>query len=87
MTFSTAEILRRFEQLIIPGTVAAVDLVNAKVRVDFGDNTSDFLPWLTARAGDDQTWVPPSVGEQVLVFSPSGNPAQGFVMGSIYQSA
>ncbi|MEE9357244.1 MAG: phage baseplate assembly protein V [Sedimenticolaceae bacterium] len=48
-------------------------------------NCSPALPWLTARAGNDRSWWAPEVDEQVIVFSPSGDIAQGVVLTAIYQ--
>ncbi|WP_295467111.1 phage baseplate assembly protein V [uncultured Pseudomonas sp.] len=35
------------------------------------------LPWLPLRTGKSREWDPPTVGEQVVIFSPSGQTAQG----------
>jgi phage baseplate assembly protein V len=77
---------RRIESLIRLGTVAAVDYLRALCRVKSGDLTTDWLPWLTPRAGLTRTWDPPTIGEQVLVLSPSGEPANGIVLPGIYST-
>ena len=46
-----------------------------------------WLSWLTIRAGDDRTWWAPSVGEQVLILSPSGELAAGVVLPALYRKA
>ena len=70
-----------------PGTVLEADYAKARIRVSLGRNKTAWLPWLTTRAGQDRTGHPPGVGEQVLVISPSGELAQGYVMpGGIYKN-
>jgi phage baseplate assembly protein V len=75
---------RRIESLIRLGTVAEVDHARARCRVTSGSLTTDWLPWLALRAGTTRTWNPPTVGEQVLVLSPSGETAAGVVLIGIY---
>ncbi|NJB67212.1 phage baseplate assembly protein V [Desulfobaculum xiamenense] len=87
MDFRASDMERRLASLIRFGTVAEADYGAARVRVAMGGAVSDWLPWLTLRAGNDRTWWAPEVGEQVLVLSPSGEPAQGVVLGSIFQAA
>lgn len=78
------ELHRRLNNLAIIGTVAEVDTQAARCRVEIGELETDWLPWLTARAGADKDWWPLSVGEQVMVLSPGGDPAQGIVLPAIY---
>ena len=87
MDLSLVEIARRLENLIRPGTIIAADYPNARVKVKTGGITTKWVPWLTSRAGNDRDWFPPSIGEQVILFSPSGDPAQGFALSAIYQQA
>lgn len=79
--------LRRLENIAFFGTIAEGDYDNALVRVAFSEGLTAWIPWTTGRAHADSTWLAPEVGEQVLVISPSGDPAQGVVVGSIYQDA
>lgn len=81
-----ADLLRRTANLVRLGTVAEVDLAAARVRVASGDLVTAWLPWLVWRAGDARTWWAPSVGEQVSLLCPSGDPAQGLVLGAVYSS-
>lgn len=82
-----AETNRRLENIIKLGTIAEVDYEKAKARVKSGAILTDFLPFTTARAGDVKTWTPPSIGEQVLVFSMSGELTNGVIMTGIYQQS
>ena len=87
MSFEFSDLERRVAMLIRYGTVAEADYAAARVRVAMGAAVTDWLPWITLRAGNDRTWWAPEVGEQVLLLSPSGDTGQGVVLGSIYQSA
>lgn len=75
---------RRLASLIRMGTVTQVDPGAARCKVNFGGETeSAWLPFPSPRAGAIQIWAPPSVGEQVVVASPGGDTAQGFVVASL----
>ena len=84
MNEKIAEILRLLRNLIRIGTVAAVNLDDGLCRVDTGDNTTDWLHWLTARAGRSRSWSAPSVGEQVLVLCLGGELDTGFVLPGVF---
>jgi len=73
------ELSRRLENLIRIGTVSAVDLVAVRCRVKSGKLETQWLRWHTPRAGETRTWDPPTIGEQAVVLSPSGDPANGVV--------
>lgn len=80
---SPYELGRKLENLIRRGTVHAVRGKPAGVRVQSGDNITDWLPWLTVRAGGvdgGRMWDAPVVGEQVVVLSQGGDLAQGVVL-------
>ncbi|HMM72857.1 MAG TPA: phage baseplate assembly protein V [Rhodocyclaceae bacterium] len=85
--WAQAENERILANMIRVGVIAQLDEVNARVTVRAGGLTTDWLPWLTMRAGGDRTWWAPEPGEQVLVLSPYGDPAQAVVLPSIYQDA
>jgi len=86
MSLEIAEIARRLENIIRLGVVEQADYNTARVRIRSGDMLTGWLPWLTSRASNDRTWWAPEIGEQVIIFCPSGDPAQGIVMHGIYQS-
>jgi phage baseplate assembly protein V len=84
---SPQEATRRLENLARLGTVVAVrHSAPARCRVKLGDNTTDWLPWLAARAAGSQGahWWPPVVGEQCLVIAPGGDLAQGVALPGAY---
>jgi len=82
-----AHLSRLIENLIRVGTIAEVDHASSRCRVASGELQSEWLPWIERRAGATRTWEPPTVGEQVIVFSPSGEPAGGIVLTGIFCTA
>ncbi|WP_202391372.1 phage baseplate assembly protein V [Escherichia coli] len=76
------ELCRRLCNLCRVGTVIAVK--GSLVRVRTGDNETDWIRWLTLRAGDCRSWLAPSVGEQVLLLAPEGAPERAILAGSLY---
>lgn len=85
--FALAEVERTLANLVRVGTVAQLNVAEARVTVDLGGLVTDWLPWLTARAGATRTWSAPRPGEQVLVLAPFGDLAQAVVLPAIYQDA
>lgn len=79
------ELTRRLDNLMRPGTIAAVDHVEARCRVQTGDLLTDWLPWLTQRAGNTRIWSPPTVGEQVMLLSPSGDLGAAWVLPATFR--
>ena len=85
-----AALARLIENLIRLGTIAAVDHGSltdqrpARVRVQSGELLTGWLPWLTLRAGSSREWDPPTLGEQVLLLSPSGQTTQGIVLCGLF---
>jgi len=85
--FQATELDRRLANIVRLGTVEQADYAKARIRVRCGDMLTGWLPWLTTRAGKDITWWAPDIGEQVVVLSPSGEPAQGVVLFAVYQNS
>ncbi|AVJ23969.1 MULTISPECIES: phage baseplate assembly protein V [Pseudomonas] len=75
-----AALSRMLENLIRFGVIAAVQMEPPRVQVKTGTLTTAWLPWLALRAGSDREWDPPTVDEQVILFSPSGQLANGIVI-------
>lgn len=84
---STPDLARRIESLIRLGILAEIDHGAARCRVHTGQLTTDWLPWLALRAGATTHWSPPTVGEQCVLLSPSGETAAGFVLIGLYSDA
>ncbi|WP_421684474.1 phage baseplate assembly protein V [Stutzerimonas urumqiensis] len=78
------DLLRRLDNLIRLGTIAAVDHQAARCTVSTGGLSVPNLPWLALRAGSSSDWDPPTVGEQCILFSPSGEPALGIALVGLY---
>lgn len=69
------------------GIIASVDPAAATCRVTLGDLTTGDLPWLAPNAGRLRAWSPPSEGEQVVLFAPEGDLANGVVLTGLYSDA
>jgi phage baseplate assembly protein V len=87
MNFDFSELDRRLSNLIRIGEVSEADYEKALVRVSCDDLTTDWLPWLTRRAGGDIDWWAPEVGEQVIVLAPSGLIEAAIVIPALYSDA
>lgn len=85
--YHIAELERLLANIIRLGTVAELDEHAARVTVDVGGLVTDWLPWLTARAGATRTWSAPRPGEQVVVLSPYGDLSQAVALPAVYQDA
>lgn len=79
-----ATLARLIENLIRFGTIAAVQMQPPRVQVKTGTLTTGWLPWIAPRAGADREWNPPTVEEQVILFSPSGQLANGIVLTGLF---
>lgn len=86
-SWAQAETERILANMIRVGTIAQLDEANARVKVRAGGLLTDWLPWITARAGATRTWSAPRPGEQVLVLAPYGDPAQAVALPAIYQDS
>ncbi|MCQ4319724.1 phage baseplate assembly protein V [Stutzerimonas stutzeri] len=78
------DLIRRLDNLIRLGTIAAVDHQAARCTVTTGGLSVPNLPWLALRAGASLDWDPPTVGEQCILVAPSGEPAQGVALVGLY---
>lgn len=86
MSMDITELERRLSNLIRIGTIEAADYDNALVLVDCNGVSTNWLPWMTRRAGGDLEWWAPEVGEQVLVIAPSGLLEAAVVLPALYSS-
>ncbi|CUZ17701.1 Phage P2 baseplate assembly protein gpV [Serratia marcescens] len=78
------ELRRRLANIVRIGTVSDVDTAKGLCRVLTGANETDWLNWLTLRAGRVRFWSAPSVGEQVIVLSIFGELTTGFVLPAVF---
>jgi len=79
-----SELARAVRDLIRIGVVSDIDTEQALCRVQTGELVTNWLHWLTPRAGGARTWWAPSVGEQVLLLSLGGELDTAFVLPAIY---
>ena len=80
-----AELHRRIGNLIRTGTVEEV--MGDRARIRTGELTTNWIPWLTLRAGGARTWWRPSTGEQVLLLCLSGELTTAVALPAIYSDA
>ena len=78
------ELARALRNMIRTGLVVETDLNAGRCRVQTGGMCTDWLQWLTCRAGRSRTWWAPSVGEQVLILAVGGELDTAFVLPGIY---
>ncbi|MBA8757690.1 phage baseplate assembly protein V [Wolbachia pipientis] len=83
--FAISELNRKLANIIRIGLIKEVDYEKARVRVQVGEFLTDWLPWITSKAGRDRSWFAPNIDEQVIVLSPYGELSLGVVLPAIYQ--
>ena len=81
---SLHELARQLRNMIRTGIITEVDLKAGRCRVQTGGMVTDWLQWLTHRAGRSRSWWAPSVDEQVLLLAVGGELETAFVMPGIY---
>ncbi|HAF2461200.1 TPA: phage baseplate assembly protein V [Salmonella enterica] len=79
-----AELMRLMSNVIRTGIIFAIDADTWRVRVQSGELKTTWLRWNTARAGAFKIWIPPAIGEQVLIACIGGNPETAMIIGSLY---
>ena len=78
------DLARTLRNMIRTGVIFETDLDAGRCRVQTGGNITDWLQWLTQRAGRSRTWWAPSVGEQVLILAVGGELDTAFVLPGIF---
>ena len=87
---SPYEILRRLENIVRFGTIAAVRHGKpARCRVKTGNLTTNWVQWFAGRAGgrSGRKWWPPVVGEQCMLIAPGGDLLNAVALPGIYSDA
>lgn len=79
-----ADYQRKLHNIATIGTVFAVNPSDQTMRLAVGDNETDWLPIPALAAGQVSVWRCPSVGEQFLLVSPSGELANAIPVISLY---
>jgi len=78
------ELARALRNMIRTGVIVETDLDAGRCRVQTGGIQTDWLQWLTQRAGRTRTWWAPSVGEQVMILAVGGELDTAFVLPAIF---
>ena len=83
------DLLTRLENMIRIGTILDVDLSVSPplCRVQTGELETDWRPWACQRAGSARTSWAPTAGEQVILFSPSGDLGTAIIWPALYSDA
>jgi phage baseplate assembly protein V len=87
MSYATAQHDRMIASTVMPCVVVAVDLPAGMVRVQSGDWISAWVRWHSQAAGKARHWRVPSLKEQGVLLSPSGEPAMGTFIPGLYGNA
>jgi phage baseplate assembly protein V len=86
-SFEHAEHDRQIANLIRLGTIETVDHQAKRLKVRSGDLLTGWLPWPAEVGRNYKRWRPLREGTQVILGSPSGDPAQAVVIGMLYTQA
>lgn len=78
------ELARTLRNMIRTGVIVETDLDAGRCRVQTGGIQTDWLQWLTQRAGRSRTWWAPSVDEQVMILAVGGELDTAFVLPAIF---
>lgn len=84
MGYPAAEHDRMIAAMLMPCVVVGVDLAAAVVRVKSGDWVSAWVRWHSLAAGAARHWRAPSIGEQGVLFNPSGQAGMGTFIPGLY---
>lgn len=87
MSYPSAEHDRMIAAMLMPCVVVGVDLAAAMVRVSNGEWTSAWVRWHSLAAGKARHWRAPSLGEQGVLFNPSGQAGMGTFIPGLYGDA
>jgi phage baseplate assembly protein V len=87
VTYASAEHDRMIAAMLMPCAVVGVDLAAAAVRVSNGEWTSAWVRWHSLAAGKARHWRAPSLGEQGVLFNPSGQAGMGTFIPGLYGNA
>lgn len=87
MSYAEAEHDRMIAAMLMPCVVVGVDLAAPAVRVSNGEWTSAWVRWHSLAAGKARHWRAPSLGEQGVLFNPSGQAGMGTFIPGLYGNA
>ena len=81
------EVKRLLLNLLRKGEVIAVDYNAGTCRVKTGELTTAPIPWFAFTAGETRDWLPPTVGEQVMLLCPGGDPADAVILAGFFSDS
>jgi len=87
VSYASAEHDRMIAAMLMPCAVVGVDLTGPAVRVSNGEWTSAWVRWHSLAAGKARHWRAPSLGEQGVLFNPSGQAGMGTFIPGLYGNA
>lgn len=87
MSYAAGEHDRMIAAMLMPCAVVGVDLAAGAVRVSNGEWTSAWVRWHSLAAGKARHWRSPSLGEQGVLFNPSGQAGIGTFIPGLYGNA
>ncbi|NWE38624.1 phage baseplate assembly protein V [Pseudomonas yamanorum] len=87
MSYQTGEHDRMIAAMLMPCVVVGVDLAAPAVRVKSGDWVSAWVRWHSQAAGKARHWRAPTLGEQGILFNPSGQAGMGTFVPGLYGGA
>ena len=89
MSYPSGEHDRMIAAMLMPCAVVAVDLAASPpvCRVSNGEWTSAWVRWHSLAAGKARHWRSPSLGEQGVLFNPSGQAGIGTFIPGLYGNA
>ena len=87
MSFSQAELLRRFAGLVQIGTVAEVDYETARFKAKVGDLTTAWRPFNCVITKRSKHWQPLRVGAQVVLLCPDGDLSSAYVVAHLFSDS
>lgn len=73
------ELERRVTNMFREAKVTKLHAEDGMAEVEADGLPSDKVPWIT-RAGKQKEWDPPTEGERVVLFNPTGEPGLGMIM-------
>jgi phage baseplate assembly protein V len=84
--YALSDLAKRLSNIIRIGTIFEINHQTAKARVKIGELETDFLPWANSNSGNNNSWNPPEIDEQVIILSPSGDLSQAVILPSLYKN-
>ena len=84
--YALSDLAKRLSNIIRIGSIFEINVQTDKARVKIGELETDFLPWANSNSGNNNSWNPPEIDEQVIILSPSGDLSQAVILPSIYKN-